>query len=312
MGQPMSSKLWPPLEEGDIVDLVAPGMASEKSLLLKAEKALQRWGLKARYPKDLYGKDLLCANSREKRFKHLKKALLAKDSKAVWCLRGGYGSFQLLKSLAKIRKGPAKTFIGLSDMTSLHTFLVQKWGWATLHGSHIDRLALGKVTTKELKQLREVLFGEIEQLEYDLKPLNAKARLGLKIQAPVVGGNMITLQASFGTSFQINPKGAVLFFEEIGERAYKIDRVLEHMDQLGLFKSVRAVVFGQFTGGKEPNGKKLIPSLLKDFAQRVSFPVFSGLESGHGVKQVPLPFGVQAELKGGRKPKLTVPTGAKL
>ena len=131
------------------------------------------------------------------------------------------------------------------------------------------------------------------------------------LKSQIVGGNLITLQASFGTQFQIQTANKVIFFEDIGERAYRVDRVLQQMDQLGLFRGVKGVVFGQFTGGEEPGGKRsLVPKLLKEFAQRVSFPVVSGFPSGHGHNQHPLPLGTKAHFQWGEKVFLEIDSGA--
>ena len=94
--------------------------------------------------------DFLCAGPREGRFKDLKKAILAGDSKMIWCLRGGYGSLQLLEFLKTISPPRrAKLFVGLSDITSLHTFLTQSWGWSTLHACNGDRLSSQRATKTE-------------------------------------------------------------------------------------------------------------------------------------------------------------------
>ena len=96
----------------------------------------------------------------------------------------------------------------------------------------------------------------------------------------------------------------------MGERAYRIDRILEHGKQLGLFKEVKAVIFGPFVDCKEPRGQNLIPRLLKQFADSIRCPVFSGLGSGHGPNQHPLPLGTEAKIFGGSTAGITIKTGA--
>jgi len=128
----------------------------------------------------------------------------------------------------------------------------------------------------------------------------------------VVGGNLITLQANFATPFQVDVRGKFLFVEDIGERAYRVDRVFEQMDQIRLLKGVKALLFGQFTGDKEPNGRpSLLPRWMVDFAKRQSFPVFKGIKSGHGNDQHPLPLHTTAEIQGGEKARLVVSCGSR-
>ena len=306
----MSDKKCPGLKAGDLIDVVAPGIKAKSETLKKVKNFVRSWDLQVRFGENLMGSDLLCANTREFRFKDLGKALLAKDSKMIWCLRGGYGSLHLLKALKAMKKPKnCKLFMGLSDITSLHIFLVQHWGWSTIHGCNMDRLATGEATKAELSRFKEVLFGITESLDYPLKPLNREALKARKIQASLIGGNLTTLQSSLGTDFQVNGEQSFLFFEDIGERAYRIDRILEHINQLGLFKKTKAIVFGPFTGCREPGGQNLIPRLLKQFAGSMKCPVFSGLRSGHGPNQCPLPLGTEAIISGGPQARITMKTG---
>ncbi|MCJ8277267.1 MAG: LD-carboxypeptidase, partial [Bdellovibrionales bacterium] len=302
---------WTALEPGDVVDIVAPGMKPRPGTIPGLKKFLKSWGLRVRIDSDIIQKDLICSHSKEYRLKSLKKALMAKDSKMVWCMRGGYGSLHLVEGIKKIKKPQNKIFMGLSDITTLHSFFNQEWGWSTLHGSNIDRFALGKTDKTENKKFKEILFGEKNEVSYSLKAVNAQAGQNKKVTGHIVGGNLITLQSSFGTSFQFHTKGKILFFEDIGERAYRVDRVFEHMKQLKMWTGVKAVVFGQFTGGREPDGRSLVPSLLKQWASQQSFPVFSGLPSGHGDKQRPLPLNTKTIIQGGKKPKLVSQSGVR-
>lgn len=307
----MLQKQWEALRAGDIVDIVAPGGKPKPFVLEGVEGFLKNWGLKARMSSEIVGKDLLCSHSREQRWAQLKKALTAKDSKMIWCLRGGYGSLQLLEDLKKLRPQPAKIFLGFSDITSLHVFLNQHWGWSTLHGCHLDRFALGQGSAQEQKRIESVIFAKTWEVKFKLKGLNDAAKKETSLRSQIVGGNMITLQSSFGTTFQIDTRNKILFVEETGERAYKIDRILEHMRQLKLLKNLKALVFGQITESLEPNGRDIIPTYLKQFAKDQKFPVLSGLPSGHGKNQYPLPLNTPATLKMGASPLLTVKTGVK-
>lgn len=306
--------LWKPLELSDVVDVIAPGFASTAAELEGARRFLQSWGLQARIPKDLYGRDVLCANTDEIRFRVLRDALLARDSKAVWCIRGGYGANRLIPELSRLRKpiGAPKLFIGLSDVTTLHVFLNQNWHWPTVHGPLLDRLGNRAALPRYEREMKRFVFGELAEMRFSgLRPMNDLARRkGLVIDGEVSGGNLIVLQSTIGTRAQWQTAGRILFFEEIGERGYRIDRVLEHFDQLGYFKRARAIIFGQFTGGKERDGRSLIPHVLKRFAANASIPVLQGLQSGHDMIQRPVPFGAPSRLVfDGRRAELVCRSG---
>src|SRR4051794_11532067 len=80
----------PQLEKGSIVDIVAPASACDRSELKKAIAFVKDLGLEPRVsPKIFHGQTKIVAATDEQRFEQLKKALLAKDSSAIWCIRGG-------------------------------------------------------------------------------------------------------------------------------------------------------------------------------------------------------------------------------
>ncbi|MCB0342575.1 MAG: LD-carboxypeptidase [Pseudobdellovibrionaceae bacterium] len=307
-----SAHRWMPLESGDIVDIVAPGSACTPSELKGAVQFLKSWGLVPRYPAKLFGRDVFCSNTDEKRFQFLKQALYARDSKAVWCLRGGYGAIRLLPQLEKLKKPKAsKLFIGYSDVTTLHHFLNQKWHWSTIHGPLLARMGAPDLPIKERRELQSLLFGQSPEITFSgLRPLNALARKSRLISSTVVGGNLVVAQSLMGTPWQAKTAGGILFFEEVSERGYRIDRMLEHLKQSGHFDRIKAVVFGDIVGGKEPNGRSLTNKAVERFASSVKFPVLRGVKAGHGAVQRPVPFLTPACLTLGAKPKLVVASGA--
>jgi muramoyltetrapeptide carboxypeptidase len=307
------SKGWTPLKEGDLVEIIAPGSSCKPEGLNGGLKFLEGWGLTPKLPHKIFAPDVICSNTDENRFDHLREALLSDDSSAIWCVRGGYGSNRLVPELAKLKKpkGPPKLFIGYSDITTLHTFLNEQWGWPTIHGPMIDRIGRGLVLPKELEELRAVFFGEKKEVTFKgLKPLNAAAKAGGAVKGPVTGGNLVTLQSAIGTKAPWNTKGKIVFLEEIDERGYRVDRLLEHLKQTGHFAKARAVVLGEFVGGAESDGTNRIPAVLKRFAESLSIPVMTEVEAGHGEMQRPVPFATSATLTLGSRGTLTINSGA--
>lgn len=299
---------WCYLKKGDTVDVVSPGFASTPEEVENARRFLLKWGLKPRIPKNLIQKHFLHSNSDEKRFGFLRAALEAEDSKIIWCLRGGYGSNRLLPLLDKLKKPrQQKLLVGISDITSLHVYFEQKWNWPTLHASLLDRMGSGKVPRKIEKETMDLLFGNTQSVEFEkLKAMNEAALNLKKVKSSVVGGNLVVLQSTLGTPYQVKTDGKILFIEDLGERGYRVDRILEHFDQVGLFKKCKGLVIGEFLGGQESNGKILWPQVFKSWAERLDIPVFSGMEVGHGVIQRPLPLYTEAVLSGGTKGALWI------
>lgn len=299
----------PPLAPGDTIDIVAPGFRCPVENLERGLEFLRQAGLRPRVPADLFGPDLLCSNSDAQRFTQLRRALMARDSRAVWCVRGGYGAIRLIQRLraCAVPRTP-KLFVGYSDATTLHWLLNQHWRWPSLHGPLLDRLGSAQYPDSQRQELLDTLFGAQSQVCFaNLTPLNPAARRRRTLDSRVFGGNLTVLQSMLGTPLQRTPKG-ILFLEDVGERGYRIDRMLEHMSQAGLLKRLDAIVFGSFIGGNETDGANLGPQVLNRFAQNQSIPVFSGVQAGHGEHQRPLFLRAAAQLVCGATPSLTITT----
>jgi muramoyltetrapeptide carboxypeptidase len=306
---------WKFFKEGDIVDVVAPGYPSQPHEVEGSREFLLKWNLVPRIPKDIIKPHFLHANEDEARFEFLKNAIQSKDSNVIWAMRGGYGSNRLLPMLAKLKKPKeAKLLIGISDISSLHTFVTQEWGWSTLHAPLLDRLGRGLVEPKFEKELHSILFGKQAEIEFKkLKPLNDQARNIKLLKSRVVGGNLSVLQTTLGTPWQIDAKKSLLFLEDWGERGYRIDKMLEHMRQTGVFKQCQGLILGDFLGGAEPGtDQNNFKQVFKRWSADLDLPIFQGLEAGHGVIQRPVPFNTSCVLtqKNG-KVLLSIDTGGK-
>jgi len=298
------------LKNGSLIDVIAPGFGCSEDDLNRGIEWLKSQGFRVRVPQNLFGPDLIHSNSDKIRAQHLIRALEKPDSDAIWFLRGGYGTNRLLPYL-KNKKIKKKILIGISDITSLHTYAIQKWKWNTFHGPLLDRIAKGLVPKSVLDETLQVLKGEVLQVTFEnLKPLNVAARKQKMIKADIVGGNLKVIEAHVGTHDQLKFQNKIVMFEEIGERAYRVDRMLFHLEQAKAFQNCKAVVLGQFIQDLEPEGKpSKTPELLMQWASQQKFPVLSGLPCGHDIHQRILPLGTKATLTLGKQATLVVPTG---
>ncbi len=301
------------LQPGDIIDVVAPGSACTPEVFQKSMSWLKAQGFVPRYPEDILKPEIFVAQSDEKRFQYLMDALKAKDSKAVWCLRGGYGSIRILDRLSKIKSLPRKKWlIGYSDITTLHQWLNQKMKWPTLHAPLLDRGGLGHFSEAEKNELLGVLTGSISEVYFDqLQPVNPSAELFLQkkksLQSIVLGGNLTVYASSVGSLISPDKnKEHFLFLEDIGERGYRIDRLLYQLLNSGAFKKCRAVFLGDFIGGQESNGENHVQATLIHFFAKLKIPVFKGLSVGHGATQRTLILNSRAKLTCDQSARLVV------
>lgn len=303
---------WQYLKAGDSVDIIAPASHSPDLKLSEGLGWLTSLGLIPRVPHDLIDPDIFFASSLKQQLAHFKEALYS-DSKAIWCLRGGYGSMRLIPYLEKMKPPKkAKLLIGFSDITSLHLYLNQKWKWPTLHGRTISQLGINH-HSQDREELIEILFGRKKKKSFDqLKPLNPYAEKERTIKGKLVGGNLRILQSSLGTDWELEAKGKIVFVEDVSERGYSVDRMFEQLHQAKiLHKGVKALIFGDFTAGDEKNGENHIHYAFQRFAQRVNYPVLMGLPCGHGEENFALPFNTKCELILGSNSHLICDYGGK-
>lgn len=303
----MSLKKITPLKPGDLVDVISPGSGSRIEDVEASLALLEAWGLKTRLSKETFSSHPFHSNEDGVRFQLLRKAFWARDSKAIWCLRGGYGANRLLPKLWKL-KPPVhpKILIGYSDITSLHSFLNQKWKWPSFHGPLLESLISGRLSPAQVEECREIVFAEKRELQFQLRPMNPSAKKIKSLKAPLAGGNLVVIESALGTPYSWNFKNKILFLEEVGERGYRIDRMLEHLVQSGAFQGCKALVFGDFLYGDERDGKNFVQYALERFAANHRIPCFSGLEAGHGENNRMIPLGPLAMLT---KESLKVSTG---
>ena len=294
------------LKPGDRVALVAPASSFPPEEVAAGVAELARLGFEAVYDQSIFDKDRFVAGSAATRAGAIQQAWAAPDIAALIAIRGGYGSAQLLPLLDP---GPMmdarKPLIGYSDITALLAMYV-KHGLAAIHGPMIDRrFAKGRAAYDEDSFRRVVMQAEPagEFRPAQLVTLHAGHATGV-----LVGGTLTQLMASMGTPWAFAPPpGAILFLEDIGERPYRIHRLLTQAAQAGIFKNVSGIVFGEFPGCDEPGGDPAIRDVLREFTAELGGPVLFNFPSGHTSGPTwTLPFGVKAELTAGPSPALRI------
>jgi muramoyltetrapeptide carboxypeptidase len=115
----------------------------------------------------------------------------------------------------------------------------------------------------------------------------------------LMGGNLTVLVHLLGTRHMPDLCGSILFIEEIGEEAYRLDRLLQHLRMSGALDGVRAVVAGMLD---VPETKRVFPGdrdvdgILRDHLLPLGVPVVRGIPAGHGPGKWTLPLGGLASL----------------
>lgn len=276
------------------VNIIAPASGNVSNATIQSMlKKLKSLGFVVNLPKNLLKETLFCANTDEYRANHLIESLNDNEHKIIWALRGGYGSMRIIPKLLTIAKPSyEKILIGYSDITALHLFLSQNWGWYTIHG------VVGKEITEKFdpKNL-EIIVSLLNREGYEVKiPIDSQLNK-IKfdnLNGKLSGGNLAIIQNSIGTSWELDSKDKIIFLEDVNEEGYKVDRMLEHLKQSGVLKGARAVIFGDF--GEKENANSSVKDALMRFANNINIPVFKTKYFGHGYHNYPLVYNAVAKI----------------
>ncbi len=295
------NKFWNFLQEGDTIDIVAPSASVPTKDFVtyyqKIRDLFAKYGLVAQIPEDLINpkEDLFSANNIDYRVNHLINCINNSKSKAIWAIRGGYGAAKIIPYLEKISPPTTnKLLLGFSDITALHLFFENKWNFCTMHSAVINQTLQNEDLFQELLP---IIFGQMKEISYSLTPLNTAATKKEIIKATITGGNLSIVQTSLATSWQINGNGKIIFLEDVGEEGYRVDRMLNHLMQAGVFLNAEAVVFGEITPPKAIENP-LCKEAIENFAALIKLPVFSLPIVGHNIQNnSPLPLGSAAKIE---------------
>ncbi len=276
------------------IDMVAPGSGVDPEVIQK----LRSLDLAIRIPEDIISSDMVyLANTDSKRSGFLEKALYSEDKNSViWALRGGYGSARLIDHLSLLHEKPQhpRFFIGCSDLTALHLFLSQHWGWKTIHGSGLRGLLRPQQDPNNFLKIAALIAGAKQSSIEGLKSMNKEATALKQVKGSLTGGNLTLVQTSMGTPWQIQTHDKILFLEDVAEPGYKIDRALNQLRQAGVFKGVRGIVLGDFC--EHDSVKADVLFALEQFAKETAIPVFKTDTFGHGNKNYPLVYNSEASI----------------
>jgi muramoyltetrapeptide carboxypeptidase len=223
-----------------------------------------------------------------RRLAELWAALEEPETAAILCARGGYGTMRLLDRLPtdRIRRA-RKLLVGFSDVTALHAAWARA-GLRSLHGPMVATLGDAR------EGLVDRFVGALTGGRPAPRPLEPV--VPGRAEAPLLGGNLAVLASLSGTPYFPPLAGSVLFLEDVGERPYRVDRMLTQLRLAGVFAEVAGVVVGAFTECKPGPDGVTVESVLRDRLGDLRVPVAFGLPAGHVEDNLELPLGAPVEL----------------
>jgi muramoyltetrapeptide carboxypeptidase len=179
--------------------------------------------------------------------------------------------------------------VGFSDVTALHQAFAARLGLSTVHGPVVTSLGAGDDASRE--RLRSLLLEPAPGLSLTPKP--ARTIVGGVAHGVLVGGNLAVLAAGAGAPLGLPAAGSVAVLEDVGEDAYRVDRLLTQLLRSGWLDAVHGVVLGDFTGRVTAAG---LDAVVLDRLGGLGVPVVAGAAFGHEPRNLAFPLGVPAVL----------------
>lgn len=295
------------LKKGDTIGLITPGSPIKREQLDDAIVKLEGMGFRTTHDDSVLAEYGYFAGRDRQRADELLKMFGRKDVDGIWCLRGGYGCIRILDLLdyGVIQNNP-KAFIGYSDITALHTAIYKETALVTFHGP----LGISDFNKFSVKSFQKVLMKpglpykypysrdketrkNPEFDRYTIRDGVAEGRLS--------GGNLSVLDSMIGSRFEPDFKNKIVYLEEIGEKTYRVDKMLFHLLSSTNLKEAAGIVLGVFSECNINDEPRLtLRVALDDLLKPLGIPVSYGLSFGHIDRIVTLPNGIMARMDAGR------------
>ncbi len=239
------------LKQGDRVALVAPGGRPYKpSVVSRAARLVEEMGFTPVIGAHVLEVKGHTAGSVAQRVDDFNKFLKDDSVSALFCITGGFGGLSLLPylDLGAIERNP-KIIIGGGENTTIVLGLHTSTGLVTFHGPNLEDIK---------SEVSFVSFKSALTSQTNLDPIVAAtvasawseehshvAVEGIG-QGHLLGGNLTGLVSLFGTEFEPDLRGSVLFLTDHDERNDILDRWFTTLYVSGQLEKVKAVALGYF------------------------------------------------------------------
>jgi muramoyltetrapeptide carboxypeptidase len=295
------------LRFGDAVGVIAPASAPpDAGVIDRAVTALEKHGFKPRLGNHVHKRLGFLAGNDHERAADIMQMFADREAKAIFCIRGGYGTARLVSLLdyTVIRSNP-KILVGYSDLTTLQCALLIHAKLVSFHGPMLNgAFAAGELPPAALSSLFRTIMeptpaGSIRQgfLENPITILQPGRATG-----ELIGGNLSVLCTTLGTAFQPDFRNKILFLEDVEEKPYRYDRKLTHLLNAGVLQQVAGVAIGINHNCVDPMAarateyRQTVEDVLKERLLPLNVPVVANLPFGHVPENATLPMGIRAVL----------------
>ncbi len=301
----MKPAVIPPfLMPGDRLEIISPASPIAEEVIEPAVRKLEASGFRVTTGRHIFSHNGPFAGSDSERLSDIQRATDDPEVKAVLCSRGGYGMSRIVDRInfSALQKHP-KWYVGYSDITSLHLWLNNVCGVASLHAE----MPLNYNDPGCLPASYDTMAGALRGDEPPVR-WSPPQEASLEVSGVVTGGNISLLYSLTGTVAQPDTDGAILFLEDIGEKYYHLDRMLVSMRMTGLLNNPAALIIGGMTEITEGEHvfNQTVEEVVMNVVGKAGYPVLFDFPAGHIPDNRALFLGRRALLRqSGREASLT-------
>ncbi|MDI3521159.1 MAG: muramoyltetrapeptide carboxypeptidase [Anaerophaga sp.] len=292
----MSTTTPPFIKKGALFGLVSPAGRIDSDVISRAGVFLERHGFRSRRGKYVTHEHYQFSGTDEERIDDLQAMIDDPEVEVIWCCRGGYGTLRIIDALDFSRMPvQPKWLVGFSDISVIHATLQNNYNTVSVHGPMPVNLPADNNYGAEWNHLLDILQGH--DIVYRT-PANILNKQGTSA-GQLIGGNLSLLAAMTGTRYDFDPRGKILFIEEVGEQLYHLDRMMYQLRLSGKLEHLKGLIVGHLTDmkdGKIPFGNSA-REIIRDITERYDYPVLFDFPAGHETPNEPLLMGAQVHLQ---------------
>jgi muramoyltetrapeptide carboxypeptidase len=293
----------PRLRRGGTIGLICPAGALDGARTLhEARHDLEALGFRTRPGRHCLARHGYLAGTDQQRAEDVMEMFESDDVDAIIAIRGGWGASRILPLLDYdvIRNNP-KPLVGYSDITSLLLAVYSRAGIVTFHGP-VGRSTWNANTAEAFQNV----LVRAERLVLDPTTTmgpdgerRARSRMSPRMifdgraEGPLAGGNLSIVTSMIGTPYLPDFREHVMFFEDVNEPLYRVDRLITQLKQSGILAGTSGLVFGQCSSCPGEAGID-VEELLAEHLRPLRRPAWSGAPIGHLSPVYTLPIGVRA------------------
>ncbi|MFH0992045.1 MAG: LD-carboxypeptidase [bacterium] len=290
------------LRKGDLIGLISPASPpSAQEKIDKGVRYLETLGYRTIVGKHAMAQNGYLAGTDEERAGDLNEMICNPQVKAIFAIRGGYGTPRLLHLVdyRSLRRHP-KIIVGYSDLTALQLSIFKKTGLVTFSGPMVGVELWDSFDPFSEEHFWRVLTStkKIGTLKNpDNEPLTSHGTG--KASGLLLGGNFSLMMSLLATPYCPDFRKAVLILEDVDEAPHRVDRMIAQLFHAGYFRSIAALVLGKFTDCVPSDPAKphlTIDQVLEDFLTKVECPTLTNCQYGHIPKKLTIPLGVRAQV----------------